>query len=369
MARKLLNKNPPDAGRLFDVITRQQVYVEGVKLSQSEQFREVIRELSDELRGMLGKLNYQTLDGMTKTELNRFIIALKKSQSRIYNKYTQELLDQLYAFMRTDKRVSLRVYGALVSDSDDVSESEADDLVEQSKDESLLLPLFGWAVLPRTGEADGRLWSTIANNPIPANGLLLGAFIAGFSKSAQASIENLIRQGYANQWTTQQAIAAIIGPRGALDRVFSQHSAVTDTVIQHISQSVNAAVSSAFATRYRWDSIIDSATTEICRGRNRRVYVFGRGPLPPAHVRCRSRITPLFGNGNSDDDGPDETFYTWSRRQPESFVKDVFTKAAADQLLSGNSRAKDFNGYRAEKPLTIDQYADKVSEILKRDKE
>lgn len=266
MANKLLNKNPPSAKRLFDVITRQQVYVEGVKLAQAEQFREVIRELSEEMQGMLNKLSYSTLDGMTKTELNRFIVTLRKSQARIYNKYTQQLLDQLYAFMRTDKRVSLRVYGALVSDSDDVTEDEAYDLLQQSKDESTLVPLFGWAVLARNGEAGGRLWSTIANNPIPANGLLLGAFVAGFSRSAQASIENLIRQGYANQWTIHQTVAAITGPRGALDRVFSQNSAVTDTVIQHISQSVSAAVSSAFASRYRWDSIIDSGTTEICRG-------------------------------------------------------------------------------------------------------
>ncbi|WQZ00281.1 head morphogenesis [Escherichia phage Shy] len=366
MARVLLNRNPPNAKRLFDVITRQQIYVEGVKLSEANTFRKVVQELSDEFRQLLSRLQYSTLDGMTKAELNRFIVTLRKSQSKIYNKYTQDLLDQLYAFMRTDKRVSLRVYGALVSDSDDVTEDEADDLLQQSKDESLFVPLFGWASLARSEDGDSRLWSTIANNPIPANGLLLGAFIAGFSKSAQAAVENLIRQGWANQWTVNQTIAAITGNRGALDRIYSQNTAVTATVIQHIAQSVGAAVSSAFAGRYRWDSIIDNATTEICRGRNQRVYVFGRGPLPPAHIRCRSRITPIFGNGPTDGDGSDETFYTWSRRQPESFLRDAFTKEAADALTSGKARAKDFTEYRAEKPVSVEQYADKVSDILKR---
>lgn len=366
MARKLLNRNPPNAKRLFDVITRQQIYVEGVKLSEANQFREVIRELSDEFTGLLSRLNYSSLDGMTKAELNRFIVVLRKSQARIYNKYTQQLLDQLYAFMRTDKRVSLRIYGALVSDSDDVTEDEANDLLQQSKDESTLLPLFGWASLATNADGDDRLWSQISNNPIPANGLLLAAFILGFSKSAQGAVENLIRQGYANQWTIRETINAIVGPRGALDKIYSQNTAVTSTVIQHIAQSVGAAVSSAFASRYRWDSIIDNATTEICRGRNLKIYVFGRGPLPPAHIRCRSRITPIFGNGPTDGDGSDETFYTWSRRQPESFVRDAFTKEAADLLTSGKARAKDFTEYRAEKPVTVEQYADKVSDILKR---
>lgn len=366
MAKPLLNRNAPDSKRLFDVVTRQQVYVEGVKLDQANQFREVIRELSDEFRNLLGRLNYTTLDGMTKAELNAFIVVLRKSQQRIYNRYTQELLDQLYLFMTVDKRVSLRMYGALVSDSDDVSLSEAEDLLQQSKDESTFVPLFGWAALAATGKADGTLWGTISNSPIPANGLLLGAFITGFSKSAQASVENIIRQGYANRWTVNETLAAIMGPQGQLGKVFNQNTAVTSTIIQHIAQSVGAAVSSAFAGRYRWDSIIDSGTTDICRGRNRRTYEFGRGPLPPAHIRCRSRITPLFGNSGGGSDGDNETFYTWSRRQPESFVRDVFNQKAADALVNGTARAKDFTEFRAEKPLSIQQYADKLSEILKR---
>uniref|UniRef100_A0AAU6W080 Head morphogenesis protein n=1 Tax=Pseudomonas phage Pavpe01 TaxID=3138545 RepID=A0AAU6W080_9VIRU len=366
MPSPLLNRNAPDSRRLFDVVTRQQVYVEGVKLDQANQFREVIRELSDEFRNMLGRLNYSTLDGMTKAELNSFIVVLRKSQQRIYNKYTQQLLDQLYAFMTVDKRVTLRMYGALVSDEDEVSLSEAEDLVQQSKDESLFVPLFGWAGLAATGKGDSALWSTISNNPIPANGLLLGAFIAGFSKSAQASVENLIRMGYANHWTVNETLNAIIGPQGQMSKVFNQNTAVSATIIQHIAQSVGAAVSSAFAGRYRWDSVMDNATSDICRGRNRRIYEYGRGPLPPAHIRCRSRITPIFGNGGGGSDGDNETFYTWTRRQPETFVRDVFNQKAADSIINGSSRAKDFTEYRAEKPLSVQQYADKLSEILKR---
>ena len=366
MPKPILNRNPPNARRLFDVITRQRIYIEGIKLSEANKFREVIRELSEEFRQLTGKISYSNLDGMTKSELNVFIVKLRRTQSRIYSKYTQELLDQLYAFMKADKRVSLRLYGALVSDSDSVTEDEADELVTKSRDETIISPLFGWSSLERTDAGDERLWGQIANSPIPANGLLLASFIAGFSKSAQGAVENLVRRAWADKWSVAQLTEEATGPRGAFDKVFSQNTAVTATVLQHVAQNTGAAVASAFAGKYRWDSIIDSSTTPICRGRNLKIYVFGRGPLPPAHIRCRSGITPIFGNDQTTDDGSDETFYTWARRQPESFVRDVFNKEAADKLTGDNARAKDFNEYRAEKPVSVQQYSDKVSEMLKR---
>lgn len=366
MAKLYLNKNAPDSRRLFDVITRRTIYVEGVKLSFANDFRAVIQELNDEFKMLLGRLNYTTLDGMTKAELNRFIVTLRRAQSKVYSRYTDELIDQLIAFMQTDKRVTVRLYGAIAADSDDVSESQAEDLLQQSKDETTVVPLFGWSSLGLNDKADSSLWSSISNNPMPANGLLLGAFIAGFSKSAQASIENLVRMGWANGWSINEVATAMFGPRGALDKVFTQNTAVTSTIIQHISQSVSAGYASAFAGRYRWDSIIDKATTDICRERNQKIYVFGRGPLPPAHIRCRSHITPIYGNSTPDSDAGDETFYTWATRQPETFIRDVFNKQAAEDLISGRARSKDFTEYRAEKPVSTDEYADKVSDILKR---
>ena len=39
--------------------------------------------------------------------------------------------------------------------------------------------------------------------------------------------------------------------------------------------------------RYRWISVLDSRTTDVCRGRSNKVYEVGVGPIPPAHPNCR----------------------------------------------------------------------------------
>lgn len=44
---------------------------------------------------------------------------------------------------------------------------------------------------------------------------------------------------------------------------------------------------------YRWLSSIDNRTSDICSNLNGQVFPIGRGPLPPAHVNCRSTIVPV----------------------------------------------------------------------------
>jgi len=362
MASRLLNKEAPDTKRLFDVLTRQNVYVEGVKLDAANKFRNVARELTEEFDTLLNKVSYRTLDGMTKNELNKFIVTLRRSQSRVYNKYVSELLQQLYKFMVIDKIMTKRIYGSVLAGRT-VSESESDDIIAEQKDDSSLVPLFGWAAMVAGADADDKLWSKIANSPMPANGVLMGLYLSSFSKTAQVSIENLVRQGYANKWSTAELRAEIAKRMNVLN---NQNSAATDTIWQHVSQSVGGGVASAFASRYRWDSVMDSVTSSICRYRNRKIYRYGTGPLPPAHMRCRSRTTPIFSK-DSDDDSPNETFYTWIRRQPSGFVTDVFNAKVASSLIKGESKSTDFTDYRAEKPISNTQYADKLSDILRND--
>jgi len=45
------------------------------------------------------------------------------------------------------------------------------------------------------------------------------------------------------------------------------------------------------AKKYRWVSTLSERTSDICRNLNGRIFEFGKGPLPPAHINCRSTIT------------------------------------------------------------------------------
>lgn len=357
-----------DNKRLFDISTRLQIYVEGVKVQQAREFNFVLAELRHELNRILSRVKYKTLDGLTKGELNRLVVSLRDSQSRIYSKYTSQLIEQLKLFMAANAEMNRRAWVfAKLEETEGESakiptDAEAIRWIEEQQPNNV--PLFGIGAAIGNNE---RLWSGITNAPIPANGLYLLPFVKTFSTSAQAGVENIIRKAWANGWTLQETIAEITGEdakqgtASQLQRIGVQASAVTATAIQHVSMISGAAVASAVFSVYQWVSVIDNATTDICRSRNLHRYRFGAGPLPPAHIRCRSHIVPIVGT----DDIPAVSFYTWAASQPEDLQNDILGEADAEALRTGKLKEKDLAKFQA-KPLTIDEFRRKINEVLSR---
>jgi hypothetical protein len=113
--------------------------------------------------------------------------------------------------------------------------------------------------------------------------------------------------------------------------------------------SAQAAMSTAkkVFNKYEWVSVIDDGTTNICLGRNGKIYVFGRGPVPPAHVGCRSIIVPDYGRAGS----PELRFSMWAASQPAAFINDAFDAAPSSR-------------YKGSAALTLSQYEGKRSLIL-----
>lgn len=334
-----------DNKRLYDIATRQQVYVENVKVWHARQFDAYLRELSEELRKLLSRIKYSQLDSLTKTQLNSFLVELKRTQSRLYSLYLKKLTNQLEDFMKADLVVTKRVFATayVETESEDkmLDEEEADDTLEGAP----FAFVFGASAL-----AAGGLWSKVNNTLMPANGLYLGTFLNSFSESAQAAVRNQVTKSYANGETLSALTATLLestpqGTSSVISRISRQGAAAIDTSLQHISQMVSASITSGLYGRYCWYSVIDSSTTDICLGRNLQIYVYGEGPIPPAHVLCRSHIAPIVGNVPPQR----ETFARWFARQPKSFRSDV-----------GES-----NPYRAQ-PLTVAQYIGKVGLILSR---
>lgn len=362
--------------RLFDVLTRHQIYVEGVKAQHAREFNNVLRELDAEFREMFSRLRYRTLDAMTKAELRFFLSELKKVQNRVYGAYTTRLVKQLEAFMQADIQVSKRIFATLGKEGDKeddkeddeapVTEDEADFALERADDGSNLYPI-AWLLAARNGGDQAKLWGSITNAPIPANGILLLPFIAGFVSSASISVENIIRKGLANRATIQEIVDEITGTKaknfrdGALGRINTQAGAVTATAIQHITSIAQAGIASIFFDRYRWISIIDSATTEICRGRNGRIFRYGGGPLPPAHIRCRSKIAPVVAGDNSE---LPSTYYAWMKLQPENVQNDILGAQKASDLRTGKVRSKDMPQFDEINPLTVEGFVSKLAAIL-----
>lgn len=358
-----------DNKRLFDISTRLQIYVEGVKVRQAREFNFVLAELRHELNRILSRVKYKTLDGLTKGELNRLVVSLRDSQSRIYSKYTSQLIEQLKLFMAANAEMNRRawVFAKLEETEGENAEiptdAEAIRWIEEQQPNNV--PLFGIGAAIGNNE---RLWSGITNAPIPANGLYLLPFVKTFSTSAQAGVENIIRKAWANGWTLQETIAELTGEdakqgtSSQLQRVGVQAGAVTATAIQHVAAVVGAGVISALFGWYIWLSVMDSKTSEICTSRNRKRYRFGQGPIPPAHIRCRSHIAPIVGN----DDIAAETFYTWAVRQPKNVQDDILGEVGGESLRDGRLKEKDLPKYDARNPLTLEEFRRKIIEVLSR---
>ena len=363
-----------DNQRLYDIATRQQVYIEGVKVQYAREFNFVLAELRIELNRLLNRVKYKTLDGLTKAELNRLVLSLRESQSRIYSKYTQQLIKQLKDFTAVNLEMNRRAYSLAhaemnMEDGETTpkvpTDAQAIAYIKQQNESSNIIPLFGIASV--TGNND-RLWSAVTNAPIPANGLYLLPFVKTFATSAQAGVENTIRKAWSNGWTLQETIAELTGEdakqgtSSQLQRVGVQAGAVTATALQHVAAVAGAGAISALFGWYVWRSVMDSKTSEICTSRNRKRYRFGQGPIPPAHIRCRSHISPIVGN----DDIAAETFYTWAIRQPADVQNDIFGEDVADELRNGNLKEKDLPKFESKQPLTLDEFRRKINEVLSR---
>ena len=363
-----------DNMRLYDIATRGQVYIEGVKVQYAREFNFVLAELRLEISRILARVKYKTLDGLTKAELNKLVVTLRESQSRIYSAYTQQILKQLKDFMRADLEMNRRAYAFAHAEMNlpegealpkIPTDAQAVAYLKQQNESSNIIPLFGIAAV--TGNND-RLWSAVTNAPIPANGLYILPFVKTFTTSAQAGVENTIRKAWANGWTLQETIAELTGEdakqgtSSQLQRVGVQAGAVTATALQHVAAVVGAGAISALFGWYVWRSVMDSKTSEICTSRNRKRYRFGQGPIPPAHIRCRSHIAPIVGN----DDIAAETFYTWAVRQPANVQDDILGEANGESLRNGSLKEKDLSKYEATRPLTLKEFRRKIIEVLSR---
>lgn len=361
---KSLDKNK----LLMDITTRQQLYIEGVKLGERTKFDKVLRELSEEFESLLRGLKYNTLDQMTKVELDILIVKIRRFQKKIYSKYTEDILSQLNLFMKanTNQTKRLMAYAKIQfklesfdNSVDLLDDAESLTIINEEKEENSFVPIFGSLPIDGTDKGFNKFWALMLAAPLPANGMLLQDFIDHFSLSARSSIENIIRQGYVNGWTVKETIAAIVGmqsgERGQLQRISTQNDSVVSTLIQFVAAMSGAAVSSAAFGRYIWLSVMDNRTTVICRHRNLNIYVYGVGPLPPAHIRCRSHTMPVEGSINLDDRN-DFKFYNWASRQPLRFLVSVFGLELAQKLKDGTADEKDFDEFTAVNSLSVEEY-------------
>lgn len=325
MARQL---NTP---KLVDVLTRYQIYVEGVKLHFGSTFEATIRDLRKEFKEIFFDVDAATLNALTKRQLDQFIRRLIRAQKQHYSVYTEKLLTDLREFMRVGSETTAQVMKATQ---------------EPSKGK-----LAAVAALLTT-RRQRQLWALFLSSPMPANGVAAENALARFSDSSINTLVALIRKAAVNGNTPREALLMLLGTASAMQRDGQlakfgwQANALSATLLQHASNIVQAAVMSEYFDHYRWVSVIDSRTSSICRERDGRIYAFGRGPLPPAHMGCRSHIEPV--DPTEVDELP-TTYASWFAAQPADVRRDI---------------GGDGKSFKARTALTIAQFKNKLKFLL-----
>lgn len=342
-----------------DIVIRHQVYVEGIK---SESFRIAhrrLKELERELKLLFADLPVENMSDLTKKQLTALSRDLREVSGSVMGPLALELKTFIEDFIEADRSTMVRSFGsaALAEDMDNIEILDEEDslaalaLFVESRNTS---PLYGIAALA----GGSALASRIMNSPNGANGLTLPQLIDAFESGSYANLDRILRQAYSNGLSRSQLVQLVTGrARGGLlggidrtniiTRIFNSARSTMDTAVQQAASEVVAAAGSTVGRSYMWVSVIDSRTTDICRSRNRKIYTYGKGPLPPAHYRCRSSITPLVGNRPPRNE---TSFDRWEERQSQGFRDDVARWSSGD----GNLEVS---------PLTITQFANKLRNI------
>lgn len=310
---------------LFDIMLRRAVYVEGLKGGKNAAFHVVIGNLNREIRSELAHVDFADLSDLSRTAIRKLIASLKDAVRRIFDPWLKSLLAWLEEYVRADW--------------------------------DMLLGLSREAGFePKARFADKEpsdLFAAFLKRPMAATGTLLLPFAAGFALGGAVRIERTVMTNVANRATKDDLLKALVGTPallnkdGATDALERQARAVQNTIIQHLSAQLGETLADALTGWYDWISVLDGKTTRICIDRDGNRYQVGKGPIPPAHVNCRSTTVPVH-----KDAAPTSAinFGMWASNQPEEFVNDA---------LDGRNGGS----YEGTRPLSLADYIGKRSLI------
>lgn len=383
---------------LVDLATRYQVYLERYKAGALRDADVILADMQQRLRDALNEIEEDSLGELGPASAAALIELIRQILSDGYKSHLKVFSSDLR---------KLAEYAR---------EYELDSLDHASEDE----------IEPDDGDAEETLWPTIVDYPMSATGALLSAWLAAWAANEIVRATDMARKGIAEGWSPATLLQTYRGTKanGYKDGLFASarhNTAVTiNTAVQHVSSAArvhvmrktvfvprgaklkvnkegivtsipraNKAAAKAAGIKvgdkvslmgYRWMSILDSRTSQLCRSLDGQVYRFGEGPLPPAHPNCRSTIIaempgrwlkrgptgrfvkrdarPANGAGGAQEVPGSMSYYEWLKTQPPEFQDDALGVTRGALFRKGGLSAEAFgklNIGRNFQPLTLEE--------------
>lgn len=334
---------------------RKQLFLEGVKNGQAGRLLALENIIAREISQLMAVQGVTRMGEMTKRDYRRFISMLNKRMRPHLRKLNTSTTAEFRKFLAADLKITRDVFNAVAGTG------------------------------PKTATA-ARLWARYKAAIMPGTGLTPPQMLTGALNSTMAQTHKLLGAAYAENKTMLATLQDFTGTRanafrdGLRRKMNNQFNAMLNTVLQSISSYVNAEVGANYFERYKWVSVLDSKTTDICRGRDGNIYIYGEGPVPPAHYNCRSVIVPYNGDAGGIEPKPevtptgepiepiptqDDSFYRWIQRQPNDVQNDILGVTWGRALRTGKLSPDQIAGFDTVRKLTIDGYRLKAPIIVK----
>lgn len=212
----------------------------------------------------------------------------------------------------------------------------------------------------------------------PFAGYTLDDWFKSLSKSQQGNLTKAIQQSIIEGETVSQTMQRVRGTRatgytdGVLSTTRRQAEAIVRSSVNHVTNQARFKMFSLNKDLFsglKWTATLDGRTTLICATLDGKVFPVDKGQRPPAHVNCRSTMTPILKSAkelglknipettrasmNGQVPG-NITYQEWLKKQPRAFQESVLGKTKAKLFNEGNLKLEKFSSAKL-KPLTLEQ--------------
>ncbi len=336
---------PATSSNLIDFNIRRQVHLERLKSGNEREFRSFLQKMREQLIAS-ASTGY---DGLTRGRFEQKLRTLDNALRSTQEQYKDVWLGQI----------------------NDVGVDDAE--FEQRALENVVVDHEFSAPTP------AQIRTAISIEPLSVEGIhggkLLDPFFKDMAESDISRLNGVIRRGYALGNTNNQIISDALESIGGFEKTAR---ALVRTGVQHASQTARFALyqnNLEIVKKYRWVSTLDNRTSNICKSLSGQIFDFGKGPLPPIHIGCRSTTTAVLDErfnflnegATRSARGPDgkvvsvdvnETYYSWLKKQPVDFQRSAIGNTWTKLLNDGKISASRFAELRLDRdfrPITLDQ--------------
>lgn len=350
---------------LTEQSVRRAVYLERLKAGEVRQFGAFLKRIDAEIRA---RLDGKPLTDYSTARLEKLLASLSESMGAVFNGHYDELAGRLIELGADEARFEVKNINSAMVDAA--------------------------AVIPAPMQIRAAVFSRPLNVTGAEGGSLLEPFIRGLNSNEVKRLTGAIRSGYFQGQTNSEILRTIRGTKaanysdGLLAISQRDADAVVRTAVQHAANQARAAVwqnNADIVPKYRWVSTLDSRTTPLCQARDGAAYNTGAGPLPPAHIRCRSttvaelapKYAKLLEESNRASKGAEGgkpvtasvTYFEWLKTQPAEFQDGVLGKTRGKIFRDSGLTAEQFKAFnydRTFQPITLKELKESDPQVFAR---